>query len=169
MINVAQFRVEIVRPALQSIGLWSEAAENLVLGTGVQESLLAWVRQRNAGPALGFYQMEPATASDICHRFLSAKAELSMALGKATWPHIAHPPGYSHLSKPDIARLLVEDMRFSTIMCRLRYWMMPAKLPDANDIEGLAGYWKRYYNTPLGKGLASDWADKYRRFCAPES
>lgn len=169
MINVAQFRHEIVRPALKAANLWSEAAENLVLGTGVQESLLAWVKQRGAGPALGFYQMEPATASDICHRFLSTRAEMSMALGKATWPHIARPTGYSHLRDSDIARLLVEDLRFATIMCRLRYWMMPQKLPEANDIEGLSRYWKEKYNTVLGKGLAVEWAEKYRRFCAPEA
>lgn len=169
MINVAQFRHEIVRPALKAANLWSEAAENLVLGTGVQESLLAWVKQRGAGPALGFYQMEPATASDICHRFLSTRAEMSMALGKATWPHIARPTGYSHLRDSDIARLLVEDLRFATIMCRLRYWMMPQKLPEANDIEGLSRYWKEKYNTVLGKGSAVEWAEKYRRFCAPEA
>ena len=169
MINVAQFRAEIVRPALKAADMWSEAAENLVLGTGVQESLLTWVKQRGAGPARGFYQMEPATADDICHRFLSTRASLAVGLGKATWPHVASPPAYSHLSKQDIARLLVEDLRFATIMCRLRYWMMPAPLPKANDVEGLARYWKDKYNTVLGKGLAVDWADKYRRFCAPES
>ena len=140
-----------------------------MLGTGVQESLLAWVKQRGAGPALGFYQMEPATASDICHRFLSTRAEMSMALGKATWPHIARPTGYSHLRDSDIARLLVEDLRFATIMCRLRYWMMPQKLPEANDIEGLSRYWKEKYNTVLGKGSAVEWAEKYRRFGAPEA
>ena len=169
MINVAQFRAEIVRPALKAADMWSEAAENLVLGTGVQESLLAWVKQRGAGPALGFYQMEPATADDICHRFLATRSELSMALGRATWPHCATPTGYSLLGKADISRLLVEDMRFATIMCRLRYWMMPAPLPAANDIDGLAMYYKKYYNTVLGKATPGEWADKYRRFCAPEA
>lgn len=169
MINVAQFRAEIVRPALKAANMWSEAAENLVLGTGVQESLLAWVKQRGAGPALGFYQMEPATADDICHRFLSTRASLAVSLAKATWPHIPNPPPYSHLNKQEIARLLVEDMRFATIMCRVRYWMMPSPLPAATDINGLADYYKKWYNTPLGKGSVSEFADKYRRFCLPES
>lgn len=169
MINVAQFRAEIVRPALKAANMWSEAAENLVLGTGVQSSLLAWVRNRGADTALGFYQMAPATADDICHRFLSTRSELSMSLGRATWPHCANPTGYSLLGNSDITRLLVEDMRFATIMCRLRYWMMPAPLPAANDIDGLAQYWKRYYITDLGSESASEWADRYRRFCAPEA
>lgn len=169
MVNVAQFRSEIVRPALKAANMWSEAAENLVLGTGVQESLLAWVKQRGAGPALGFYQMEPATADDICHRFLSTRSELSMALGKATWPHCAMPTGYSLLSKNDIARLLVEDMRFATIMCRLRYWMMPDPLPAANDIDGLSQYYKKYYNTVLGKATPGEWVERYRKYCAPEA
>ena len=169
MINPAQFRHEIVRPALKASNMWSEAAENLVLGTGVQESLLAWVKQRGPGPALGFYQMEPATADDICHRFLATRSDMATSLAKATWPHTSSPPAYSHLNAKDIARLLVEDLRFATIMCRLRYWMMPAPLPAANDIDSLAQYWKRYYNTVLGSGKAVEWADKYRRFCLPES
>ena len=169
MINPAQFRAEIVRPALKAVDMWSEAAENLVLGTAVQESVLAWVKQRGAGPALGFYQMEQATADDICHRFLATRSNLSVNLAKATWPHVTSPPAYSHLNAKDIARLLVEDLRFATIMCRLRYWMMPAALPEANDIDGLSRYWKMHYNTILGKGKAVEWADKYRRFCLPES
>ena len=168
MINPAQFRAEIVRPALKAADLWSESAENLVLGTAVQESLLAWVKQRGSGPALGFYQMEPATADDICHRFLATRAELSDKLARVTWPHCRMPTAYSHLNAKDIARLLVEDLRFATIMCRLRYWMMPAPLPEAGDIDGLSRYWKMYYNTILGKGKAVEWADKYRQFCTPE-
>lgn len=169
MINPALFRSEIIRPALKAADMWSEAAENLVLGTAVQESLLVWLKQRGAGPALGFYQMEPATADDICHRYLSTRSELAVRLAKATWPHIVSPPPFSHLSAKEIARLLVEDLRFATIMCRLRFWMMPAPLPAANDIDGLARYWKRWFNTDLGSGKASEWSDKYRRFCAPES
>ena len=169
MINPAQFRHEIVRPALKAADMWSEAAENLVLGTAVQESILAWVKQRGAGPALGFYQMEPATADDICRRYLSTRSELAVRLAKATWPHCRTPTAYSHLDAKDIARLLVEDLRFATIMCRLRYWMMPAPLPAANDIDSLAQYWKRYYNTVLGSGKADEWSEKYRRFCLPES
>ena len=169
MINPAQFRAEIVRPALKAAELWSEAAENLVVGTAVQESVLAWVKQRGAGPALGFYQMEPATADDICHRFLATRPSLAVRLGRATWPHCQNPTAYSHLGTKDIARLLVEDLRFATIMCRLRYWMMPAPLPEAHDIDALARYWKHYYNTVLGSGKAVEWAEKYRRFCLPES
>ena len=168
MINPAQFRSEIVRPALKAADMWSEAAENLVLGTAVQESILAWVKQRGAGPALGFYQMEPATADDICRRYLSTRSELAVRLAKATWPHCRTPTAYSHLDAKDIARLLVEDLRFATIMCRLRYWMMPAPLPAANDIDSLAQYWKQYYNTVLGSGKAVEWAEKYRRFCLPQ-
>ena len=169
MINPAQFRSEIVRPALKAADMWSEAAENLVLGTAVQESILAWVKQRGAGPALGFYQMEPATADDICRRYLSTRSELAVRLAKATWPHCRTPTAYSHLDAKDIARLLVEDLRFATIMCRLRYWMMPAPLPAASDVDSLAQYWKKYYNTVLGSGKAVEWAEKYRRFCLPES
>ena len=171
MINPAEFRSLIIRPALKAAGMWSEAAENLLLGTAVHESVLVWLTERNNKPgrATGFYQMEPATADDICHRYLATRSDLSLMLAKATWPHVSAPPLYSHLNGQEIARLMVEDLRFSTLMCRVRYWMVPQALPDANDIDGLARYWKKWYNTELGAGEVSVWAKEYRQHCLPES
>lgn len=59
--NGKQFRIEIVRPALVTIDLYSDAAENLVMGTAAQESHLDYVKQSGNGPALSLFQMEPAT------------------------------------------------------------------------------------------------------------
>lgn len=65
MLNIAQFRTNIVRPTLEGIGAHNRAAENLVLGTGLQERDLHYLRQLNDGPARGIYQMEPTTHDDI--------------------------------------------------------------------------------------------------------
>ena len=61
-----QFRELIIRPALEAIGLWSQTAENLVLGTAIHESgNFKYIKQVGGGTALSFYQIEPVTADDI--------------------------------------------------------------------------------------------------------
>ncbi len=52
MLDIRQFRANIVRPTLEAIGAHSRAAEDLVLGTALQESNLRYLRQPNDGPAI---------------------------------------------------------------------------------------------------------------------
>ena len=66
-LNVRDLRVEVIRPALRALDLWSPAAEDLVLGTAAQESGLAYLRQIGGGPALGLWQIEPATQIGRAH------------------------------------------------------------------------------------------------------
>ena len=46
-------------------------------------------------------------------------------------------------------------------MARIKYWRVPKKLPVENDIEGMAKYWKDYYNTSLGKGTPEKFIKAY--------
>lgn len=138
------FRDTIVRPALQAIGQWSEAAEQLVLGTALVESGLRYVRQLGGGPALGYFQMEPDTHGDIWQNFLIYREKLADAV-------------YALIEKPDntgvpSSELLVDNHKYAAAMCRVHYLRAPAPLPAPNDLAGMAAYWKRFYNTPLGKG-----------------
>ncbi len=77
MLDIPQFRANIVRPTLEAVGAHNRAAEDLVLGTALQESNLRYLRQLNDGPARGVYQMEPATHDDIWENYLAFRAELS--------------------------------------------------------------------------------------------
>lgn len=54
------------------------------------------------------------------------------------------------------------NLRFATAMARIHYWRVPEPLPDADDIDGLARYWKQHYNAPLGHGTAEQFAENYR-------
>ena len=76
MIDLTQFRSDIVRPILEKLDLWSGAAENLLVGTSLVESGLFYVRQLRGGPALGFFQMEPATHDDIWRNYLAYRGDL---------------------------------------------------------------------------------------------
>ena len=64
---------------------------------------------------------------------------------------------------PD-ANELVVNLQFSTVIARIYYLRFPEPLPDANDIEAMAQYWKKYYNTYLGAGTVEDWVEGYKRY-----
>lgn len=154
MIDVDQARHDIVRPALLLVGAWSQAAENLVLGTGLVESRLTYVRQIR-GPALGLFQMEPATHDDIWKNWLVAPARASTAA--ALDKHIGRGGDRS-------AERLVWDLRYAAAMCRLHYRRVAAPLPDHADLDGLGLYWKRHYNTSLGAGDPQSFVALFRTY-----
>ena len=70
MIHIQQFKDHIIVPTLKKIGLHSDAAVQLLLGTAVQESRLMYLKQLKGGPAIGFYQIEVITLNDIYVNFL---------------------------------------------------------------------------------------------------
>ena len=48
-------------------------------------------------------------------------------------------------------------------MARIHYLRVPEALPAADDVVGLAAYWKRYYNTELGAGTVEKFVESYQR------
>ena len=151
MIDIDHFRLHVVRATLTYLRMWSAPAEELLLGTAVQESGLRYLRQFDAGPARGVYQIEPATHDDIVKRYLKRRTALRERIDA--------------LAAPEPSRIdqLATNLAYATAICRLKYWMDPKPLPEADDIDGLAATWKRVYNTRLGKGKASEFAANYRR------
>ncbi len=150
-----QLREFIVIPALKAIGYHSLAAENLIMGTAAQESHLKYIKQLGTGPALGLFQMEPATYDDIWNNYLKHRKGLSDVILDAIAYH-------GEAAQPDASRM-VWDMRYAALMCRIHYLRVSAPLPDATDVWALAGYWKKYYNTVHGAGTEQEFVDNYAR------
>jgi len=153
MLDIDDFRTLIVRPTLQSIGLWSPTAEELLIGTAVQESRLTYLKQRGGGPALGVCQMEPFTHDDIWRNYLTTGMRSSLA---ARVRELGHETIH-----------LISRLDYAVAMARLVYLRSPMPLPDVSDVDGMAAMWKQVYNTPKGAGEATEWADNYRRYVRP--
>ena len=152
--NANQLREYIVRPALELIDAWSKTAENLVMGTAAQESNLKYVHQLGAGPAVGLFQMEPATHDDIWTNYLQYRQELAASIRKA----ISYNGG-----QPSAERMMW-DFRYAAIMCRIHYRRVPKSLPDENDVHGLATYWKIHYNSENGAGTTDEFIQNYGKW-----
>lgn len=151
-LDAIQLREYIVRPTLVRLGLWSVSAENLVVGTAVQESHLDYVKQLGRGPALGICQMEPRTHDDIWENYLRYHPGLAAKVGDflAPWPS-------------DRSKQLITNLAYAVALCRLHYRRVPTALPKPNDLQGLADYWKRHYNTYLGAGTVDQFVKNYER------
>ncbi len=152
-------RTYIVRPALVEIGLHSDAAEDLVMGTAAQESHLKWVKQHGDGPALGLFQMEPNTYHDIWSNYLLFNGALAQTIRNAVESNTIDVP---HSTR------LMWDFRFAAIMCRIHYRRRPEALPAHGDVEAYAAYWKEHYNTHLGAGTEEEFVTNWKRYILEE-
>lgn len=148
-VDPLQLRDLIIIPVLKNIDLYSEAAVNLLLGTAAQESALGTYLVQINGTAKGLYQMEPETYYDII-LWLRGHGEFA----KLT----------ENYRIPMNADQLIGNHWLATAYARLKYYRYPQPLPDKNDKLGLARYWKRVYNTPLGKGSTVAFLDNLERY-----
>jgi hypothetical protein len=146
------FVATILRPTLNHIALPSEAAEQLLLGTALVESRLVHRRQIGGGPARGFFQMEPATHDDIWNNFLEFRPGLAEKIKSLR----SSPAANAHQE-------LERNDKYACAMARAHYLRAPEVLPEVGDLEGMAGYWKQYYNTPLGAGSVSKYLATWHR------
>ncbi|MBL4748820.1 MAG: hypothetical protein JKY17_08770 [Magnetovibrio sp.] len=151
MINIKQFRKDVVRPILKELDLWSPDAEELVIGTAAHESGLTYLKQMGGGPALGMCQMEPTTHDDIWANYLRYQTAKSAALKAMFGPAAGD------------ARHMTWNIGYAVAMCRVHYLRQPGALPLATNIDGQAAYWKKYYNTPLGAGTIEEYVKNYQR------
>ena len=155
MINVKQLEELVIVPTLKYLDPeipFSDAAVELLKMTAAHESHLGSYIAQVGGPALGIYQMEPATEEDIITNFL-------------WYREVLHGKVNSTGSEEPTAKDLVSNLSYATAMARVHYYRDKYPLPDVMDIEGLAQYAKRVYNTVEGKAEWRDYYNDYMRYC----
>lgn len=154
-----QLREYVVTPVLQHLDPvipYSPAAENLILGTIAQESHGSrYIHQLGKGPAVGLCQMEPRTHDDIWQNFIRPNKDLLAKM------NVLELRGwYDEANVKEMAG----NNYYAVAMCRVHYRRVPAALPAAQDLPGLAQYWKKWYNTHLGAGTVEEFIMNYNRF-----
>ena len=156
-IDKGDFR-KLIRKTLQKSGLWSQNAEELLMLTAAAESELGTYVYQRRGPAKGFFQMEPATHNDIVSNFLYYRLERFK------------PTAIDILTPMNVDRLET-DIEYMILMARIHYLRVADPIPTLADAQSyreyiteLAEYWKRHYNTILGKGTVQAALSKYNTF-----
>ena len=149
MINPKHLRDFVVRPTLKRIGMWSQAAENILIGTVYQESRGGhFLHQLQGGPALGIYQIEPATHNDVWDNYLHYRDTLEKKVSTLA-------------AAGALDEQLIVNLAYATAIARIIYYRIPKALPPANDIHALAKYWKAHYNTEQGKGTVEEFVKNF--------
>lgn len=130
----------IIDWTLKFMDMYSDDAAELVFRTGMAETGYRALKQMGNGPALGFFQCEPKTMLDIMQNYVDYRQGIKQKL-------IAL--GYNEEHSSD---LLMSNIALQVAFCRLKYRRDKHPIPKKEDLEGQAEYWKRVYNSHLGKG-----------------
>lgn len=148
----------VIRPTLEYLGMYSPAAENILIGTAAHESLNFTRLHQIQGPAIGLWQMEPGTHKDLYENYLDARSSLKVKIrGIAA----------GRFSGTDIpADEMHGNLNYACAMARLQFWRRSAPMPHEDDIEGLGRYYKKWYNTPAGKATPEDFVEAFNRITA---
>ena len=140
----------LIIETLSEVGLpFNSSVVDLMLGTmAVESDFGKYERQFNNGPAIGIFQMEPNTIDDLIINYLDYRPRLK---------HKAQRAIESYLNST-----LIGDHRSQIILCRLQYMRFKSNVPS--DLDGLAHYWKTYWNSSLGKGTEEKFKTKYKLY-----
>lgn len=123
----------------------SEAAVRLLLMVAAHESGGFTYCKQKGGPALGIFQMEPATYADVCN-YLNRTGRYKKL--NTNWPETR----------------MVIDVEFAAGMARAFFARVPEPLPDADDLQALAEYAKKYWNTELGKATPEKYLADFKKY-----
>lgn len=152
--NLIQIKDLIVRVTTAQ-ELCSEVSTNLILGTCAKESDFGiYLRQLGNGPALGVFQMEPATERDIWKNYLY----LGRPKRREAICNISGMRSY------DNNGAMEWNIAYGICMCRLHYRRIAEPFPAPDDIEALGWYWKNHYNTLQGKGTIKQFMKAYEKY-----
>ena len=130
---------KIIEKTLKKVnGLYSKEAVDLIYETGNTESRYIALEQMGGGPALGYFQCEPATMHDCIDNYIKYRPDLDKALDSLGF--LRDDPEFS----------LKTNIAVQVFFCRIKY--RRDKDPIPASLSERASYWKKVYNTEGGKG-----------------
>ena len=140
---------EIAEYALYKIDSYSDDALALVVRTGMAESGYRALKGYGEGnPAIGFWQIEPATMNDMITNYIKYRSHykknlisLGMNFGK------------------DKIISVMSNMAIQAALCRLHYRRDKDPIPSWDDLEAQGKYWKKVYNTFEGRGTVDHFVE----------
>ena len=143
-----QQAIEIIDKVVEVIG-GNHAVKCLLLETAMQETHCGEYRDPTPYAAgMGVGQCDQVPFYDVVARTPSKykeliSAEFGINLDDARWRELELSPVLAF------------------IIMRLHYRLIPEAVPDT--VEGRAAYWKKYYNTELGKGTVEEYIENAGR------
>lgn len=144
-----------VKPALEYFPseLNTPNRQQFMVAIGCAESEYTWIQQVN-GPALGFWQMEEFTFYDCITNFLNYESIFTPGWNRITGSQATNDP--NEVDQMIDWKRIGYNCRFACYMAAIKIYRAPPALPAFGDIQGMAEYWKTYYNTSQGAGQVQE-------------
>lgn len=150
-ITPSHFSHYIIEPALDwCLQLGAVPAppfmDTLMLATAAIETGIGrWLHQVR-GPALGVFQVEPATLDDLLTNYIKPAKRFNRLMQAVSLPSAAPHDQ------------IIFDLRYAAVITRLYYYRVKEPLPPETTFDTLWHYYKTYYNTAAGKADEGDFA-----------
>jgi len=126
----------VIRETLRYLDDWSPAAENLLLGTAIQESGMGFCLREGRG--YGIYHISANTHRAIWDKYLIDHPEQASRVRGLAGQH-------SFLEDPQGE--LTTNLKYATAIAWYVYKRTGKTLPDADDLNGLAEIWHRHFHS----------------------
>ena len=155
MLNLQQVLNVWVKPALDYFpeGLNTPNRQQFMLAIGCIESGYQYIQQID-GPALGFWQMEEFTFYDCIENFLNYQSIFTPGWNRLSGLQATQDP--AEVAQMINWQRIGYNCRFACYMAAIKIYRAPPALPAFNDFQGMAQYWKTYYNTSQGAGTIEE-------------
>jgi|TARA_Y100000296_G_C5171504_1_gene257537 hypothetical protein len=167
MIDPKELRTLIIEPTLREMeGLWkgiySEQAVNLLIGIVFQESTIGGVThlKQVKGPALGIYQIEPETHTDLWETYLAYRPDKASFMRGMIKQHSAE-------GEEDFHQELIYNLKYATAVARLKVWRVSFKDKGVSwpkvptNVWALGEIWDKCYNANPEKGTVIQFVNHY--------
>ncbi len=154
LIDEKQLREIVIQPTLTAMGagMYSKSVEDLLVGTCAIESRGGTYVRQIEGPAMGIFQMEPATHEDIWRKWLSSYPGMLTKFMRFCLLPVSKPP----------PEMMIYHLGYACGMARILYARTRKDIP--NTLEGHARFYKEHWNTELGKSTEKEYIDAYQSY-----
>lgn len=153
--DINQFRLYIIRESLKTAGWWSQAIENLILGTGLVESGLSKFVQDGCGVARGVFQIEPKTYTDVISYIERDNDKVKIICTACNLGYL-----------PNDVNAVIWNLRFAVLITRMFYYRIVDALPKSEDAQGMYQYYKKFYNSSAGAATEDRDLPIFKQVCS---
>ena len=137
----------VIIPTLEYLGMYSAAAERLLLGTAAQESDFNPFGQVRKG-GIGIYQITSKQHRKIWDTFLAFDPDLASKVRGLASQHY-------FLESPDDE--LRNNLAYSTAIAWMIYLQSDHQLPAADDVDGLDHFWQDHFHFQQHESNFANW------------
>jgi hypothetical protein len=102
--------------------------------------------------------MEELTYNEVWASYLSSHSHLAYKILQATYMS----------TKPPFP-MLMHNIYYATLIARINYMRFKDPIPPADDLTGIAEYYKKFWNTSLGKATPQGAIENYHKFIGKKS